>query len=409
MSASRKDLVPLLEPANRSAEKQTNEEPAMNQSVLPNIAEPQVPQRSRMRKAAGSWRLAACALALLPGVACAELYCVTNATQLVNAFAAADASPGASEIRVATGSYTVTASGSQYALRINGEGDVLLTGGWAAANNCQTRSTLNPEQTILTTGGSGKLLFVSFPFERAAVVEISGIAFRNSSSSDVDPACLKVVSEYNHGTRNQLFVDRNSFRLCSNFVSETGPSSVGIDTRYTDTYLRNNVFADNAGFDSVVRVLARTEATTYISNNTIAFNPSAPGGQFRWGLIVGANNNSSFYWIFNNVGSNNGGPEAGGSDFRDSSGFAAGVVSHNLFRRISEFPNMAYINNLTSDPMLASSVDLRVTAASPLRNSGATPTGGALAFDLQGLARVQGGRIDRGAHEFEELFINGFE
>lgn len=48
--------------------------------------------------------------------------------------------------------------------------------------------------------------------------------------------------------------------------------------------------------------------------------------------------------------------------------------------------------------------------ASPLRNNGlVNPPGGAPTQDFAGIPRSAGGRIDRGAYEFDELFINGFE
>jgi hypothetical protein len=346
--------------------------------------------------------------ALLPGVASAELYCVSTSAQLVNAVAAANASAGASEIRVVAGSYLLTPPGGDYALRIDGEGDLLLTGGWSGAT-CQTRNTLNPELTILGTGSVGKLMEVVFPFERAASIEISGIGFRSSLSNDTEPSCLLITSEYTFDTRSTLILDRNSFRLCNNSVNSVGPSTLEVDARNLNAYIRNNVVADNGGSNDVVQLLARSDTTMFVSNNTIAFNPRASGALPRTALSIAGANVSTFFWIVNNVASNNGNSGSPISDFYESTGVTPGVVSHNLFRTIAFSPSLTFINNLQSDPLLASSVDLRVTAASPLRNSGVTPNGGALDRDSLGMPRVQGGRIDRGAFEFDELFNNGFE
>ena len=348
------------------------------------------------------------AAAMLPGVASAELYCVSTSTQLVNAVAAANASAGASEIRVVAGRYSITPPGGGYALTIDGEGDLLLTGGWSGAT-CQTRGSLNPELTLLGTGGVGKLMEVVFPFERAATIEISGVGFRSALSNDTEPACLRILSERTFDTRNTLILDRNSFRLCNNTANAVGPSTLKVDARNLNAYIRNNVVADNGGSDDVVRLLARSSTTMFVSNNTIAFNPRAVGGLPRTALSIAGTDVSSFFWIVNNVGSNNGNSGSGLSDFAESTGVTAGIVSHNLFRTIAVSPSLTFINNLQSDPLLTSSVDLRVTAASPLRNSGVTPNGSALDRDSLGMQRVQGGRIDRGAFEFEELFNNGFE
>ena len=183
--------------------------------------------------------LPALSLFLLPAVASAELYCVSTAAQLASAIESADASASASEIRVRTGSYTFAAAPMQgsyrpHSLRIDGTSDLLLTGGWTGAS-CDTRSTLNPEQTVLSTGGAGKLMFIEFPaFPTVSThtVEISGISFRNSTASDLEAACLHVensiVSAADRGTLN---LDRNSFRLCSH--PPGAAFRLGIETKGT--------------------------------------------------------------------------------------------------------------------------------------------------------------------------------
>lgn len=348
-------------------------------------------------------------IAMLPGLASAELYCVTTSAQLVSAVADANASTGASEIRVAVGSYQVTASGAAYALRINGQGDLLLTGGWAGPS-CQTLSTFNPELTTIGTSNTGKLMAVDYPSQRVASIEISGIGFRSAVSNDQEPACLLVDAPFSFAERNTLILDRNSFRLCSNTLNSNVPSTLEVDAKYLDAYIRNNVFADNAGLTSVARLLARTTTTMYVSNNTIAYNPSLFGSAARAGLSIAGADNTNFFWVTNNVVSNNGSANNTGDDFAETTGFTLGVVSSNLFRRIGATTTMTFIDNQQSDPLLASSTDLRVTAASPLRNSGnSAPAGGALSLDSLGMPRVQGGRIDRGAFEFDEFFANGFE
>lgn len=363
--------------------------------------------------------LPALGLFLLPAVASAELYCVSTAAQLASAIESADASASASEIRVRTGSYTFAAAPMQgsyrpHSLRIDGTSDLLLTGGWTGAS-CDTRSTLNPEQTVLSTGGAGKLMFIEFPaFPTVSThtVEISGISFRNSTSADLEAACLHVENSLVSGSdRGTLYLDRNSFRLCTNTLdTSTAIAALEIDASNLNIYVRNNVFADNAGKGSLFRALARIQATFYISNNTLAFNPVLPGGADFDGLsIAGAStNNGSFFWVTNNLVWNTG--DADSSDFQFTTFETLAVVSSNLFGRFSPGgANVSFSNNLTSDPRFISSNDLRLRVDSPARNSGGSAVGGSLDFDLFGTPRVQGGRIDRGAHEYDEMFANGFE
>lgn len=349
---------------------------------------------------------------LSPALAFADLYCVSTATQLSNAITAANASAAASEIRVKTGSYTFASTPTSYALTVDGPSDLLLTGGWTGTN-CDTRSTLNPEVTVLTTGGTGKLMYLKFPIfpsVSANTVEISGLSFRNAVSADLHAACLfverPIIANSDRGT---LYLDRNSFRLCNNTLDSSTASALKIDESNMNIYVRNNVFVDNAGHDAIARLIGRNNSVHHVTNNTLAYNPALSATASMSGLYVTGVDSSTFFWVINNVGWNNGANSPDGSDLY-TGGTAVGVVSSNIFGRTSSpSGGISYISNLNSNPLFINSNDLRPGKNSPMRNSGAFPVGGALDFDLLGSPRVQGTRIDRGAHETEELLANGFE
>ncbi len=356
------------------------------------------------------------ALLALPTLACAETYCVSTAAQLAAAIESADASSSASEIRVRTGFYSIAAAPPQqgqavHALHINGTSDLLLTGGWSGAN-CETRSTLNPEQTVLSAGGNGKLMrieFPSFPTLSTHTVEVSGISFRSATSNDLDGACVLVDSNLTSGSdRATLILDRNSFRLCNNTLDSSAPSALEVDVSNLNVYVRNNLFVDNAGYFQVVRLVGRLNTTHYVSNNTVAHN-NGIGGNAIDGLAVLGANNSSFFWVVNNIAWANGSANANSDDLF-TGGDTVGVVSSNLYGRLGSLSaGVSYISNLSTDPRFISANDVRLRADSPARNSGSGAAGGSLDSDLFGTPRVQGGRIDRGAHEYDELFGNGFE
>lgn len=361
-------------------------------------------------------KLLVLALLVVPTLAPAETYCVSTAAQLAAAIEAADASSSASEIRVRTGSYTVPAAPPQqgqavHALHIDGTSDLSLTGGWTGTN-CETRSTLNPEHTVLSAGGNGKLMrieFPSFPTVSTHTVEISGISFRNAISNDLDGACLLVDSNLTSGSdRATMILDRNSFRLCNNTLDSSAPSALEVDVSNLNVYVRNNLFVDNAGHFQVVRLLGRLNTTHYVSNNTVAHNNGIGGGRIAGLAVLGANS-SNFFWVVNNIAWANGSANANSDDLF-TGGDTVGVLSSNLYGRLSSLSaGVTYISNLSADPRFISANDVRLRADSPARNSGAGAAGGSLDYDLFGTPRVQGGRIDRGAHEYDELFGNGFE
>jgi hypothetical protein len=104
-----------------------------------------------------------------------------------------------------------------------------MTSGWAGIH-CETRSMLNPEQTLLSAGGNGKLMRIevpSFPGISTHVIEVSGIGFRNATSNDLDAACLLVDSNLISDThRATVILDRNRFRLCNNTLDSPAPSAI---------------------------------------------------------------------------------------------------------------------------------------------------------------------------------------
>jgi hypothetical protein len=195
--------------------------------------------------------------------------------------------------------------------------------------------------------------------------------------------------------------DLVSFRQCSG-----GTAALAADVNGATFRLRGSlVTANTIGPGSTVFLRGLGGAIFHVSNNTIAHNPAASGGR---GLYL-AGGSSDFYWITNNVLSNN----ATANDPQDlfvETG-VTGVMNSNLVGVQNTVPaSLALISALSGDPGFQSSTDLRPRRTSAMRNSGNnSPVGGSLPVDFDLGSRLMGGRIDRGAFEYDEYFINGFE
>lgn len=204
------------------------------------------------------------------------------------------------------------------------------------------------------------------------------------------------------GASGRLTLLNTSFRLCS---STMPGSALHVTGRGIDLDLRNSVFADNGSAFATVSLTMIGGSVFHVTNNTVAFNRST-------GAVVGLQLSSigddHFLWLINNVIYNNG---SGNANELSLDTDMIGVVNYNIVARMDPVPaGMASSNNSNNNPMFASSVNLRPTENSPLRNAGSNNAPiGLPVFDNVGEPRPQGGRYDIGAFEFPELFKNGFE
>jgi hypothetical protein len=335
-------------------------------------------------------------LACLPSAARAEPpYCVGTATDLQSAFSNAAQSPEPSEIRVKEGFYALgPIGGSVYALQTASTSSLRISGGWAGAS-CSSQ-VLDPEATVLSGGGKGVLRF--FLISQAQTeIDISNLSFWQS------PSCLEIESDA--GSEGIVRIDRNAFRLCQ--VNPGNGSALRVTARSVDVYVRNNLFVDNASTTGIIRLSGLGGSIFHVSNNTVVNNPQfAPGGG-PGGMQLSAQGSDLFYFI-NNVLWNNG--TGSGYDLMVTANTPI-VLNSNTIGERAPLPNGAIDigTQLGIDPGFTSSVDFHPRRNSPLRNAGINPTGGALAIDFLGDARLQGPRIDRGAFEFAEVFGDGFE
>lgn len=351
-------------------------------------------------------RIAALTISLLcltPVTASAEVYCVSTPSQLRNALADAAASPEASDIRVRSGFYSLpAANATSVSLQYTGQSDLDLSGGWINAE-CTGR-IFNPEETVLSASGTGRLLSIYLFSGSQTTINLLNLSFRQGDiGAGVNgAACVDIESDV--AADGIVRVDRSSFRLCSK--GGGSGAALRVVARSMDVYVRNNVFADNASVSGIVQFLGLGSSAFYVSNNTVANNPQIGVGGGPGGVQISAQP-SDLVWFSNNVLWNNG--TGNGYDLLVNSGTPI-VLNSNLVGEMAPLPGGSVNNGtLAQDPRFTGAADFRPRADSPLRNGGVNPTGGALAVDILGQSRVQGGRIDRGAHEFPEFFSNGFE
>lgn len=346
------------------------------------------------------------ALAGYTGHASAATYCVADAAQLrgaINSVSGLISATG-NEIRVQSGTHNVAVGASgNYALSLTlATAPLTITGGWNAA--C-TQRNLIADATIISGNNAVRLLEVEALAGSNAELRIDGISFRNGLSANGNiPSCLRLETDVNAGA--VLEFDRNSFRNCRASGSATG-GAVGVTARDSFIHFRSNVFTDNAGAVGTIS-LSNMDSTIYFNGNTVAYNDDFGAAGGPAGIQVSQPIPGGVTWLISNIVWGNG--IASSSDLFVNTD-AVVFTNSNVFGVLAgDLGDVTQTGNLSGNPGFNSPTDLRLRADSIARNSGAlSAAGGYATHDVFGDPRIQGGRVDRGAHEFGELFANSFE
>jgi hypothetical protein len=345
--------------------------------------------------------LAAC----LAPPAAAETICVGSQAQLVAAFATAAASPEATEIRVRAGQYLLPApTSSTPSLVYSADSDLVVSGGWTGAGGTCTTRGPHPNTTVLNAGGTGPLMRL-FAFSSSGVnIEIRGLSLRSGLTPDpLRAACLEIESDA--GSEASFVVEQNTFLDCVRTATSGTPGgAISVRLRDASARIRNNVVTTSFSGTGAVTLNGSGNAIFYASNNTITGNVAIPGRSDPFGLQLGSIGTNTF-WVQNNVLWGN-----GGTDLFVSPGVVL-FLTRNMLGTRSPLPagTIDTANDLGVDPGFAGPGDLRPGPASPMRDRGGAAAGGLGEVDVAGQPRLQGLAVDRGAHEFDELFSNGFE
>lgn len=356
--------------------------------------------------------LAFLAAASVPFAAQAATFCAANSEQLQQALVTAGANGEADEVRIRTtvglpaGAADTTAT---YRLTVTDGRSVDISGGWTNAG-CSD-FTPRVEQTLLVSNGNRSVLhmevsgnvtprptlslrrlqFSSLGFARPGVaacavdvsgyvnVDLSSLIVRNLNCMDGSALVLS-VAEGDIRIANSLFADNNL----------AGPVLLGFNhdgATAGSALLVNNTFAYNTvqTWTTLERLRLHPQAIGRMENNVVWGNLTQPpqsGAVARmFALVVNAANGS--------IRNNRVQSETYSGPFLQSD-------SHNS----------------SGDPGLVDQgIHLVPAVGSPLRNAGtASPSWMASSFDVQGQPRLQEGRLDIGAYEYQPpLFADGFE
>lgn len=354
------------------------------------------------------------ALAFGASGARAAVFCVSSGPQLQTAINQAEANGEIDEIRLKPGLYFATpqAAGEASFDYLSTE-PLIVFGVTVDGNNNCTTFAARSDQAVLSgvdqfpvmriranSGASGawSIAHLTITDGLATAGNVGGLDLRaRPGSAAIMSAINLIIRDCNSNG------DGNPLASALRVYAEDSDSAL----RVLGSVIRNNRSSQFAP------VLLTGEAGTGISfsNNTIAFNAgdAEVGPVSATDYAVETGGGGSVFLSNNVFHANTRGSDLAPADFSADTDFVSLQMDHNHINALSA---AGVVDNFRTqgDPRFVSDSDLRLRVNSPLRNSGNnTPQGGLWSVDVEGSLRVQGGVVDRGAYEFGELLINGFE
>lgn len=324
----------------------------------------------------------------------AATFCVSNSAEFQTALQLADSNADVADvIRLRTGTYLSPAGGFGRNQIFAGSESLTIEGGWlslvfpcdlqlkSAAETVIDGANSNPGLIINRLAGSG-----GTTIRRLTVTR--GLQAGDTTHTDRGGGIAVFTSNETTGPtviENVVLSDNHAGNLAGGAYVGGGVLT-----------LRSNLFVGNSAPTSAALYTISNGALVHVANNTLTQNnPLAPGAS-----VFGRGGNSSVF-LSNNILWNNLGQDLG----------AEGItLVSNIVQTLGGSPGPNSSSNLALDPQFVSASDFRLRNDSPAINTGTdTPSGGLGALDITGFARVHGTHVDRGAHESDRGFANGFE
>jgi hypothetical protein len=350
--------------------------------------------------------LASLALALAASPAVAEDYCVSTASQFIDAVFAARASSGASVIKMVSGTYTLPSSGpaNQAAITIDDQTGLTITGGYAAGCAGGIPNSPPSSTVIRPAEFDRRLMDIRFVATVESTVTIRQVSFRRGRALTSDGACLNIQTP--DEALGWVALEHTEFTDCAG----PGPGcALTANMRDADLNLSNSIAHANTCNGGAMALVVGPTALFQVVNNTITANVNS-GAPNAAGIQIGSfTGSSNLLYLLNNVIYNNGDADDRDAQFNSNT---PGFVRNNIIGRRNAFPaSLVVSNNSAADPEFLSTSNFRVEANSPAVDAGyGVAPFGVPTKDLDSTPRPQGSTIDIGAYErLWDGFRDGFE
>jgi len=344
----------------------------------------------------------------------AEIFCVSNNNELINALTLAGSNFEDDEIRLRGGTYVNGTSGFVYSSSQNF--DISITGGWFNLGNVDCFGQNNsPYLSVFDGNSAGPNLRIQL--SNGGALTVSNLSFINGVENQINRGVGLTVDALGSQVESVL-IERNVF---SN--NDTTFCSAMCLTTNAVTTVRNNVFAGNlvASSTGVINIINYSGGVYFINNTVVDNTTTSTLNNAYSGMEIFARGGSPAF-IANNLFWNN---FNGDFSTRDEAATPSTLYLYNNNYLVALGSYDVLLNNINVDPLLQGSGSFNYTPslASPMRNAGrmmpaqiVPPSFETLwdhgNIDLIGAARIQDGRVDIGAREAtaeSPIFADGFE
>ncbi len=330
----------------------------------------------------------------------AAVFCATTSTELKQALTTAASNGEADTIKIETGTYVSSGSGS-VAFNYQTSENFSLTVAGGYTSNLPTRCARQlqyPTTTILSGSDARQVLRFSAAFGTNGDLSLSNLTLRDGFTSQTGAGVSIGSGGFSGNIEvNRVIVERN--------VSLYYGGGMGLYTEGSAN-IRNSMFLLNRCTAGSCALTFSADATASFGNNTIVGNRCNTGSSCTvTGAFFGGHANATLY---NNVFSANSNGDL------HLSGLGGGTFDlyHNNVVSITGIPpgisegNIALANPHFVDRL---NDDFRPTLDSPLVNAG-TNQFALQSLDLAGKPRINEGVVDIGAYEnSERIFADAFE